>query len=147
MRVAASTWTARWRQRARRWRRWASAAYRAPPSPERPQLVTSPGDDATGLRRPPPFPGTYGREILVPENNTTWGGRNDHTQGLHRRHDRRHGRRSLRRLRTAACDACTRAAGTSTPRGGGERPPREDRGCACALRLPGRHGLDGAQGE
>src|SRR4051812_19303815 len=54
MRVAASTWTGRWRKRARRWRRWASAAYRAPPSPERPQLVTSPGDDATGLRRPPP---------------------------------------------------------------------------------------------
>ena len=33
------------------------------------------------------------------------------------------------------------------PRGGGERPPREDRRCARALRLPGRHGLDGPQGE
>src|SRR4249920_2236660 len=139
MRVAASTWVARWRQRAKR--HWASAAYRAPPSTERPQLVTSPGDDATRSPGRPPFPGAYAREILVPENNTIWGGRNDHTQGLHRRHDRRHGWCSLRRLRTDACDACTRAAGTSTPRGGGERPPRENRGCARALRLLGRHSL------
>ena len=63
-------------------------------------------------------------------------GPNDHSQRFHWRSRKRICRRGVLRLRPAASAGRPRPARSETPRGRRQRPPRQDRRCPCALRVP-----------
>ena len=73
----------------------------------------------------------------------------DYAQGVHQERGRSHCRDDIRnrfhRLQRARCAASQEVAKRSPPRGGGQRPAREDDRCARALRHPGSDGADGPQ--